>query len=174
MRLKGIWRQAVIVCGRVYVYVLIKHNENKNKNLSVTQILHISITPKCIYKKIKQYMANIYNNTYRIQYVKYTPSTIHNTCKILQAKNRLFLKSKQDTRSLHGVRSVDAFYWVTFSSFLPSWKVDSVLQLIFISKVNFLQVFIKLEVSRTFYKFSEFFLYCMTARPVLRSFMFTQ
>ena len=45
----------------------------------------------------------------------------------------------------------------------------SVLQLIFINKVNFLQVYNKLEVSRTSTSFEELFLYCMATRPVLRS-----
>ena len=65
----------------------------------------------------------------------------------------------EDARFLHGVRGGDVF--------LPEWpfqalywarEVDSVLQLILISKVNFLKVSIKLEVSRNFLKvFRNFF-----------------
>ena len=53
-------------------------------------------------------------------------------------------------------------------------EVNSVLQLIFLRKVNFLQVYNKLEVSRTFYKFSRNFYLFATAKPVLRSSQSTQ
>ena len=44
-----------------------------------------------------------------------------------------------------------------FQAFWQAREVHNVLQLIFISKVNFLQVYNKLEISRTVYKFSGTF-----------------
>ena len=49
------------------------------------------------------------------------------------------------------------FYWVTFSSFLPSCRSGQCVTIYFISRVKFLYVFIKLEVSITVYKFSGSF-----------------
>ena len=52
--------------------------------------------------------------------------------------------------------------------------MDSGLQLFFSRKVNFLQVYNKLEVSRTFTSFSGTFTFCMTARAILGSSQSTQ
>ena len=52
--------------------------------------------------------------------------------------------------------------------------MDSVLHLIFLRKVNILQVYNKLEVSITFKVFQELLLFYVTAGPLLRSSQSTQ
>ena len=71
-------------------------------------------------------------------------------------------------------------YWCFFTEwhippFYQAREVDSVLQLIFSRKVNFLQVYNKLQVSRLFTGFSGTFTFlCVTTRPLLRSSQSTQ
>ena len=49
------------------------------------------------------------------------------------------------------------FYWVTFPSFVPSQRSEQCGKFIGVRQVNLLQVYNKLEVSGTFYKFLGFF-----------------
>ena len=75
----------------------------------------------------------------------------------ITSKNMLF-KSIKKMQGLYIVSGMLMHYteW-SCQAFYQVREVDSVLQLIFISKVNILQVYNKLEVSRTFYKFSGTF-----------------
>ena len=69
---------------------------------------------------------------------------------------------KQEQVILEILRRCKVFTWCQecwyiftewpFQAFYQAGEVEHVLQLIFIRKVNFLQVYNKLEISRTFYK----------------------
>ena len=59
MRLKGIQRWVIIMYGRAYIHMLVAYKEKEK--IYIIWVIYISITPR------KEYMADAYNNTYKIQ-----------------------------------------------------------------------------------------------------------